>query len=97
MARTCPYAWSAPRPEVRAKKTKIRQKCSLPIGHELPHLSAAGVTSTGWLLREQPECQHTPHPSGYLQFSNWAEEMSKTHRQERCPICGLWAVWTEKN
>jgi hypothetical protein len=38
--------------------------------------------------------QHTPHPSGYVQHSNWAEEMLKTHTQQPCKGCGKWAIWT---
>lgn len=42
------------------------------------------------------KCQHTPQPRGYLARSEWAESMLKTHKQERCPHCGLWAIWTPK-
>lgn len=38
-------------------------------------------------------CEHTPEPTGYLQWHAWAEEKAKTHIQERCPVCGLWAIW----
>jgi len=50
----------------------------------------------GYLLVEQPECKHTPHPRGLREHLDWQEEKAKTHRQERCPICGLWAVWVPK-
>lgn len=40
--------------------------------------------------------KHTPQPTGYLQWHMWAEEKAKTHRQERCPACGLWSVWKPK-
>lgn len=36
---------------------------------------------------------HTPCPEGYLQWHAWADKMSKTHKQVRCPGCGLWAIW----
>jgi hypothetical protein len=39
---------------------------------------------------------HTPHPKGYLQHSDWADRMLKTHRQGQCPTCGYWAIWTPK-
>lgn len=39
---------------------------------------------------------HTPCPEGYLQWHAWAETMSKTHRQEKCGGCGLYAIWTPK-
>lgn len=44
------------------------------------------------------ECQktHTPCPTSYLGWHEWAEKMSKTHVQEKCPHCGLLGVWREK-
>lgn len=42
------------------------------------------------------EAQHTPAPSDYLGWHAWARKMGKTHRQVRCPSCGLWAIWVEK-
>lgn len=42
------------------------------------------------------ECRHTPAPTGYVEWHNWAEKKSKTHRQERCPNCGRWAVWVKR-
>lgn len=51
---------------------------------------------SGYLLVEQPECRHTKHPQGYLAHAEWADRKMKTHRQERCPVCGLWAVWKPK-
>lgn len=39
---------------------------------------------------------HTPHPTGYVEKSLWADEMSKTHDCKRCEECGLWAIWTQK-
>jgi hypothetical protein len=35
---------------------------------------------------------HTEGPASYLEWHAWAEEMSKTHVQERCPGCGLWKI-----
>lgn len=49
-----------------------------------------------WLLVEQPECKHTPAPKGYTSWHAWAEKQMTTHRQERCPVCGLWAMWKRK-
>lgn len=37
--------------------------------------------------------KHTPRPAGYAAFNEWAEEMDLTHRVERCPSCGLYAIW----
>ncbi len=42
------------------------------------------------------KCEHTPRPEAYLQWHSWAARMSKTHKQKRCPNCGLWAVWVPK-
>ena len=54
------------------------------------------------MLKPRPE--HCPNkeshllgPSGYLERSEWAEEMRKTHKQERCPECGLWVIWRPKD
>ena len=41
-------------------------------------------------------CQHTPCPSGYIQWHNWAEKKMRTHKQERCPGCGRWSIWKPK-
>lgn len=43
------------------------------------------------------ECEpHTPAPSGYGAFFDWAEGMSEDHVQRQCVGCGLWAVWEPK-
>lgn len=42
------------------------------------------------------KCRHTPQPYGYLQWHAWAKKMSRTHRQMKCPFCGLWEVWVQK-
>ncbi len=39
---------------------------------------------------------HTPCPEGYIAWHSWAEKKSKTHQQERCPECGLFAIWKPK-
>lgn len=40
---------------------------------------------------------HAPdQPTGYRAWHAWAEEMSKIHRQKRCPGCGLYKIWTPK-
>jgi hypothetical protein len=37
---------------------------------------------------------HTDRPEiGYLDFPDWAREMNRTHRQERCPECGYYVIW----
>lgn len=32
-------------------------------------------------------------PSNYIGWHEWANEMSKTHKQHCCPTCGFWAIW----
>lgn len=39
---------------------------------------------------------HTPAPEGYVARAEWAERMMLTHRQRRCPGCGLYQVWVRK-
>jgi hypothetical protein len=39
---------------------------------------------------------HTDCPEGYREWHAWAEEMSKTHEQERCPGCERWNIWAPK-
>jgi hypothetical protein len=39
------------------------------------------------------ETEHTPSPSGYLAWHEWAEDMSKTHDQVKCQGCGLYSIW----
>jgi hypothetical protein len=41
-------------------------------------------------------CRHTKAPEGYLQWHAWAEKKSKTHKQKKCPGCGLWAIWVKR-
>ena len=40
---------------------------------------------------------HTPAPSGYAAWHEWAERKSRTHDQERCPGCGLFKIWWPKS
>jgi hypothetical protein len=42
-------------------------------------------------------CKHTPCPEEYLAWHEWAERKAKTHVQERCPHCGLWAIWVRRH
>jgi hypothetical protein len=37
--------------------------------------------------------QHTPHPTGQLAHAEWAERKLETHKQVKCPGCGLYAIW----
>lgn len=36
-------------------------------------------------------------PAGYIARSDWGMRMSRTHKQSKCPACGLYRVWTPKN
>lgn len=35
-------------------------------------------------------------PTSYVAWDAWAEEMSKTHRQRKCPGCGRYQIWEPK-
>ena len=39
---------------------------------------------------------HTPCPELYMQWHDWAEEMTVTHKQVTCPDCGLFKIWVPK-
>lgn len=54
------------------------------------------MSEDAYPLREQPGCEHTPSPDGYIAWHEWAERKAETHEQERCPVCGLWAIWKPK-
>jgi len=41
-------------------------------------------------------CKHTPAPTGYAQWVDWAERKAKTHDQVECPHCGRFAIWVRK-
>ena len=42
------------------------------------------------------KANHADQPADYGAASEWAEKMAKTHKQERCPTCGYWALWEPK-
>ena len=55
------------------------------------------TTRPKWLADRCPQRDgHTPCPTGYVAWHEWAEEMMKTHRQRKCPGCGLYAIWEPK-
>lgn len=41
-------------------------------------------------------CKHTPSPSGYVEWHEWAERKAKTHDQTQCLVCGRWAIWKKR-
>ena len=49
------------------------------------------MTLTDW-----PAIGHNEGPDNYVAWHEWAERMSETHVQSRCPACGLWAIWTPR-
>jgi hypothetical protein len=42
------------------------------------------------------KANHTPCPSGYIHWHEWAEKKIRTHKSTRCPICGLYAIWVPR-
>lgn len=48
-------------------------------------------------MATRPACPrrdlHTPLPHGYVARQLWFEQKARTHKQTRCPGCGLFAVW----
>lgn len=39
---------------------------------------------------------HTPCPDGYAEWHEWADARATTHKQEMCPGCRRYAIWTPK-
>ena len=60
--------------------------------NELNKLPSNDVESMA-LVRCSCESSHTPCPFGYVDWFDWAAEMSKTHKQIRCRGCGKFSVW----
>lgn len=44
-------------------------------------------------MSKQRKCRHAVCPESYVAWHEWAEKKARTHRQEKCPVCGLWEVW----
>ena len=40
---------------------------------------------------------HTPMPRSYMARYDWAQEMTKTHAQRRCPRCGFLVIWVPRS
>jgi hypothetical protein len=47
-------------------------------------------------LCPQAELHFPGVTEGYIARQAWAEQMMKTHRQRRCPGCGLYKIWVPK-
>jgi hypothetical protein len=37
-----------------------------------------------------------PNKRGMLAWMNYAEEMTRSHRQQQCPTCGRWHIWVKR-
>jgi hypothetical protein len=60
-------------------------------------LEAAKANGFNYLSRLECPDLHTLHAEGWLPKDfNPTTGLSKTHRQERCPTCGYWSLWTPK-
>jgi hypothetical protein len=48
----------------------------------------------------EPPCpngaEHTPCPTGYVDWWSWAERMNRTHGQRECAGCQRWAIWYQR-
>jgi len=42
------------------------------------------------------KCNHPSSPGEYLAYLSWKANISKTHKRSKCPVCGKWSVWVEK-
>jgi hypothetical protein len=49
------------------------------------------------LKRCSDDSAHTPCPTGYIAWHEWAERKAKTHDQRQCLHCGSWAVWVKRD
>ena len=47
-------------------------------------------------LRDRYCDKHIYGPSGYVVWHEWAEKMSKTHRQVKCKGCNRFMIWIPK-
>jgi hypothetical protein len=49
---------------------------------------------------KKQDCPNTEctvsEPSDYIHWHEWARKKSKTHKQTKCPTCGLYTVWIPK-
>lgn len=39
---------------------------------------------------------HYDLPEGYVAWHETVSKLAKTHRQSKCPGCGLWKIWTPR-
>lgn len=47
----------------------------------------------GEVMAERCSAHNDPGLSSLSEWMDWADEKKKTHRQVRCPDCGLFKVW----
>jgi hypothetical protein len=57
-----------------------------------------GEAVTADLSANCPDAKkHTRCPKDYVAWRVWAEAKSETHRQEKCPTCGLYVIWKKNH
>ena len=44
----------------------------------------------------EPGRFYRDEPTGYVAWHEWAEKMSRTHKQHSCPKCGRFTVWRKQ-
>ena len=77
------------------QKTETVARCGIPDGWSRyvgPTGEAMGVICPTCAAL----CAHTPSPNGYTEKAAWFKRMGNTHKVERCPNCGLFAMWVPK-
>lgn len=60
------------------------------------HRPTVPVRATAQCPDPSPHTHSEDEDLGYTAWHEWAKQMSKTHRQKRCPNCGLYRVWAPK-
>jgi hypothetical protein len=35
-------------------------------------------------------------PEGYIEWHAWARKQGRTHKQKKCPGCGLFKIWVPR-
>lgn len=86
-------------------------RCGLKKPHDLPFVLAGFVqvhidghamvvcpacAGGGWPGKPLTCADHTPSPERYLAWHEWADKMTKTHKQIQCPECQMWMIWIPK-
>ena len=52
------------------------------------------------LVSDNSDCpnnaNHEASPLGYCEWHEWAKAKNRTHKNSKCPDCGLFKIWTER-